>query len=173
MAPLMADVYMNYVLESKITERTDNYINVLFTDYTSGTQMFRKCKLKFFGRYVDDNIAAFENREEAQYFLSYLNSLHPNITFTMEDEVEGTLPFLDILITRHESLISTSVYRKTTHSGIYSHYSSFIAYRMEQQLIYTLVDRAWKLCSSYTLWNLEMVNLKSMMMHQMGTQRTL
>ena len=84
--------------------------------------------------------------------------------FTMETEVDGTLPFLDILITRHESEISTTVYRKTTHSGVYSHFTSFIPTRMKQQLIYTLVDRAWKLCSSYKLWHLEMANLNAMMM---------
>ena len=35
---------------------------------------------------------------------------------------------------------------------------------MKQQMIYTLVDRAWKLCSSYKLWHLEMEYLKTMMM---------
>ena len=90
MAPLMADIYMNYVLESKIIERTDKYFNVIFAGHISDTQTFGKFQLKFFGRYVDDNIAAFETREEAHNFLSYLNSLHPSIRFTMEDEVDGT-----------------------------------------------------------------------------------
>ena len=164
LAPLMADIFMNHVLESKIKERTNNHINVLFVDYNSGTQHFRQCRLKFFGRYVDDHLAVFDTPEDAQYFLTYLNSLHHKITFTMETESDSMLPFLDILITRHENNISTTVYRKTTHSGVYSHYTSFIPARMKRQLIYTLVDRAWKLCSSYELWHLEMVNLKTMMM---------
>ena len=164
LAPLMADIFMNHVLESKITDRTQQHLNVLFVNYRSGTSEFQECRLNFFGRYVDDNLAAFDNRQDAEYFLKYLNSLHSHITFTMELEIEGTLPFLDILITRGESNISTTVFRKTTHSGVYSHYTSFIPTRMKQQLIYTLVDRAWKLCSSYKLWHLEMEHLKSMMM---------
>ena len=30
-----------------------------------------------------------------------MNKCHPNIKFTMESEINNTLPYLDILITRH------------------------------------------------------------------------
>ena len=143
LVPLKADIFLNHVLESKITERTEDHINILFANYRSDTIDFRECRLEFFGRYVDDNLAGFKTKEDALYFLNYLNSLHHNITFTMETEIDGTLPFLDIHITRQQSNISTKVYRKTTHSGVYSHFTSFIPNRMKQQLIYTLVDRAW------------------------------
>ena len=36
--------------------------------------------------------------------------------------------------------------------------------RMKATLIRTLVDRAWKLCSTYALWHIEIENIKSMMM---------
>ena len=82
----------------------------------------------------------------------------------MEKEDSGTLPFLDILITRDDGGISTTIYRKKTHSGVYSHYKSFIPEKMKRSLVYTLVDRAWKICSSYNLWHVEVAHLKNMLM---------
>ena len=58
-------------------------------------------------------------------FLDHLNSLLPSIKFTMESEEDGTLPFLDTLLTRRgDGTISTSVYRKPTHTDRYLQYSS-------------------------------------------------
>ena len=42
-----------------------------------------------------------------------LNSVRPSIKFTMELEEDGKLPFLDVMVTRNEDRLVTSVYRKT------------------------------------------------------------
>ena len=52
----------------------------------------------FYRRYVDDIICIFQNHRDALMFLDYLNSGHRNIKFTVEEEHDGTLPFLDVLI---------------------------------------------------------------------------
>ncbi len=50
-------------------------------------------------------------------FHDHLNSINPSIQFTMENESDGQLPFLDILLSREEgSSISTSVHRNATHT---------------------------------------------------------
>ena len=36
---------------------------------------------KFYLRYVDDILAAFENEQDSLNFLSFLNNRHPNIKF--------------------------------------------------------------------------------------------
>ena len=82
----------------------------------------------------------------------------------MKKEDSSILPFLDILLTRDDGGISTTIYRKKTHSGVYSHYKSFIPQKMKRSLVYTLVDRAWKICSSYNLWHVEVSHLKNMLM---------
>ena len=38
-------------------------------------------------RYVDYIFSVFNSHDEAKRFFSYLNSRHPNVTFTMETEV--------------------------------------------------------------------------------------
>ena len=55
----------------------------------------------------------------------YLNSLFPSITFTVEKEQDGTLPFMDVLVSRLvDSSMMTSVYRKPTHTDSYLSYNS-------------------------------------------------
>ena len=75
-------------------------------------------------RYVDDTFCIMVT-EHVDQFLNYLNNLRPTIKFTMEQEKEGSLPFLDTLLTRgKQGNINISVYRKTTHTDRYLQYSS-------------------------------------------------
>ena len=55
----------------------------------------------------------------------HLNSIDACIHFTIEKESDGQLPFLDILLKREEDgSISTSVYRKATHTDHYLYFHS-------------------------------------------------
>ncbi len=49
-------------------------------------------------RYVDDTFAVFKDEEEIQRFYGDLNSLHPNLQFTIEHEREGKLAFFDVMV---------------------------------------------------------------------------
>ena len=71
----------------------------------------------FYKRYVDDIFCLFENQNQAELLFNYLNERHPNINFTMETEVEKKHPFLDILL-NNEKVLTTSVYRKPTYTGL-------------------------------------------------------
>ena len=121
--------------------------------------------VRCFTRYVDDILATFESPEKAQEFLAFLNSLHGNIKFTIEEEVLGKMPFLDILLIRENDRMSTTVYRKTTHSGVYAHFTSFVPFTLKLQLIRTLLHRAYEICSSYELLHAEFERIKLMMMN--------
>ncbi|KAL0280173.1 UNVERIFIED_CONTAM: hypothetical protein PYX00_001546 [Menopon gallinae] len=74
-------------------------------------------------RYVDDTFVIWPHGSETlPDFLNHLNSIHPDIQFTLEHESEGTLPFLDVLITRHpDGKLTHAVYRKPTHTDRYLH----------------------------------------------------
>ena len=54
-------------------------------------------------RYVDETFTATQ-------FLHYLNNCHANIKFTVEFEENSTIPFLDILIKRHNHTFSDDIY---------------------------------------------------------------
>ena len=61
-------------------------------------------------RYVDDTFVIWnEGRDKLLDFLEHLNSIRPSIQFTMELEEDRKLPFLDVVVTRGEDRLLTSV----------------------------------------------------------------
>ena len=74
-------------------------------------------KAKIFGRYVDDILRSVKVAETDR-LLSYVNTLHPNLEFTIWLQLNGTLPFLDMLIRQSGRTISTEWYSKPTDTGL-------------------------------------------------------
>ncbi|XP_071086306.1 uncharacterized protein [Haliotis cracherodii] len=57
--------------------------------------------------------------------LNHLNAQQPRMQFTMEEEADRQLPFLDVRVQKDsDNKLHTSVYRKPTHTGQYLHNSS-------------------------------------------------
>ena len=75
--------------------------------------------------YVDDTFVSFRSRSDALAFFDILNQLHSSLTFTIEEENNGQLPFLDVLVERCDSSFITLVYRKPTFTGLYLNWHSF------------------------------------------------
>jgi len=70
-------------------------------------------------RYVNDTLTMFDNKDNANEFLSFLNSRHDSIKFTIEFEEDNKIPFLDILLKRcPDNTLTTSAYRMKTFIGI-------------------------------------------------------
>ena len=166
LAPILADIFMNHVLEDKITRNTggNNFLDIIFNSFNN----FQQVNLKLFVRYVDDTLVAFENKNDAITFLGYLNSLHSNLKFTMEEDTDDSIPFLDLLIIRdikHDNIIETTVYRKPTHSGVFTNYISFIPHYFKAALVKTLVTRAYRLCSNWHLFHSEIRKIKALLMN--------
>ena len=102
-------------------------------------------------RYVDDTFTVFNNEKDCNTFFIQLNSLHPSLCFTYEKESNHSLPFLDVLVERHDSEFLTSVYRKPTFTGQYLRWNSFSPQKRKINLIGTLVHRAFMICSKIKL----------------------
>ena len=90
--------------------------------------------VKFYRRYVDDIFCLFEKEDLVQTFLGFLNIQHPNLNFTIEKEHVKQFPYLDILNTRSDRLI-TSVYRKSTFAGLLQNYNSSVPFTCKKGLI--------------------------------------
>ena len=109
-------------------------------------------KLKALGviswhRYVDDVFAVVENDTCHLNILDILNSIHKNIDFTIEEEQNNSLPFLDALVRRTNDGFKTKLYQKSTFTGVYLNWTSLTSRKYKISLIYCLMDRLWKLCS--------------------------
>ena len=66
----------------------------------------------------------------------------PDIQFTMEKEQNLPLPFLDVLVIRHDKTLCTQVYRKPTHTDRYLHFDFHHPQHQKLAVTKTLHDRA-------------------------------
>ncbi|KFD45899.1 hypothetical protein M513_13237 [Trichuris suis] len=128
LSPVLAEVFMEHLEGKAFSEGDKNILPRLFK------------------RYVDDIFVMLESGKE-EAFLNYLNSLFPDtISFTIEKEMSGKLPFLDPLIIRTSGQLKTTVYRKPTHSNRHLHFSSHHPRAVMKGIIRDMVKRALDLC---------------------------
>ena len=66
----------------------------------------------------------------------------------MEEETDGAIPFLEVLVKKNEGSLSTSVYRKPAHTDRYLHFSSHHHPRVKAGIALCLRDRAEKTCGA-------------------------
>ena len=60
------------------------------------------------------------------------------MSFSFEQEVNGTLSFLDVKVSQQQGKFVTTVYRKPTFSGVYVLFDSFLPTDYKVGMIYTL-----------------------------------
>ncbi len=124
----------------------------------------KKCPKQFhpeyYNRYMDDTFLLFASESHVKKFFRYINSRHVSMSFTYEVEGNDKLAFLDVLVTRIDGAFSTSLYRKPTFSGLYTHYESYMPDTYRKGLIYTLLHRAFVLCNSWIGFHEEVKFLK-------------
>ena len=79
---------------------------------------------KYYRHYVDDILLLFKAKDHVKKFFCYMNSHHPNIKFTCEEENDNKISFLDISVTQTENKFTTSIFHKKTFSGVYLNFRS-------------------------------------------------
>jgi len=110
---------------------------------------------EFYKRYVDDTLSIMPNFETAEAFLSSLNESHPSVSFTMKLGKHSKLPFLGTKIRKCNGRLETRVYRKPTDTGLLLHYKSQVDDRYKKSLLKTMLDRAFKMSSTWQRFHLE------------------
>ena len=131
LGPVLANIFVGFC-ESRLKERCEHW-----------PLMYK--------RFVDDTFSVFVKRERALNFFRELNDIHPALKFTMEEESEGKLPFMDVLVERCDGKLVRSVYRKPTFTGQYVRWDSFAPTDQKISVLKSLVSRAKKICSSSRL----------------------
>ena len=93
-------------------------------------------------RFVDDTFV-INKAEHSQDLFQHINNQDPHIQFTVEPTQQGSLPFLDTLVTiQPDNTLSTSVYRKPTHTDQYLHWDSNHHITAKHSVYSTLAHRA-------------------------------
>ena len=139
LAPVLANIFMGHYEKIWI----ENYSGI---------------KPEIYKRYVDDIFCLFKNEADALSFFEYLNKQHVNIKFTYEKEIEGKLCFLDVLIKNvNTQTFETSIFRKSTFTGLLTNFLSFAPMFYKVALIKTLINRLYYICNN---WKIFYENLK-------------
>ena len=98
---------------------------------------------QFWGCYADDTMVII-NRCEIENITNHIKALHPAIIkFTIEREVNGQLPILDVRVIREtDGTLSFQVYWKPTSTNQYLNFSFHHPMQHKLGVIRTLVERA-------------------------------
>ena len=109
-----------------------------------------------------DNTFVIHKEINKQGFLQHINSVDSAIKLTVEDNKEdGSIPFLDTIV-KPEAVgsLSTTVYRKPTHTDQYLQWDSHHNLSATFSVSNTLSHRAKTVCSSPELLQQEMEHLR-------------
>ncbi|BHF83033.1 hypothetical protein SprV_0802617400 [Sparganum proliferum] len=117
-------------------------------------------------RYVDNTFVIL-HRDAKDNFKRELDSVFPQIQFTMEEETNAVLSFLDVQVSRQEDgILQTGVFRKATDTEKILHYNSNHPLSHKRSCVRTLFHRihthrnteAENLRECKTLWHLFLAN---------------
>ncbi|KFD46962.1 hypothetical protein M513_12152 [Trichuris suis] len=99
LSPVLAEIFMEHLEDRAFSEANQEILP------------------RRFKRYVDDIFVLIQSGRE-DTFLNFLNGLFPGtISFTIEKEVSGKLPFLDSLEIRSPDRFKTTVYSSVSQGG--------------------------------------------------------
>ena len=114
-------------------------------------------------RYVDDTLTVL-GKDRVDGFLQHLNSQQSTIRFTMEIEKDNTIHFLDTSVSRDSNgLLTTTVYRKPTHTDQYLAYDSHHPQSVKRGIVECLYDLAKHLTSKPSTISEEKKHLSSVL----------
>ncbi len=98
--------------------------------------------ITFYRRFVDD-ILAFVPENKIDELLTAFNKYHPKLKFTIEEEKDRSIKFLDMTLTRDEfGNITTKWYRKEIASGRYLHFQGHNPVTHKRNVVSAITDRA-------------------------------
>ena len=130
LAPVLANIFMGFHESKWLNEYNLN-------------------KPKFHFRYVDDILAAFDNK-------------HQNIKFTIEKKKNHSIAFLDIVISGiNNQNLTLQTYYKSTFTGLLLNFKSFTSFLYQISLIKCLIDRSFKICNNWNSFHNDIEKIKS------------
>ena len=106
---------------------------------------------EFCKKYVDDIFFQLQQLS-LQHFK---NDCHPSTSSQWRSQKNNKLPFVGIMIEKRGCHLSTSVYRKPADTGLILHYQNHVDQWYKKCLLKTMLNRAYRLSSSWKLFTNE------------------
>ena len=109
---------------------------------------------KIYYRYMDDIVKNIK-RQHCDLKLQETNNLHGSLKFTMEQEINGELPVLDMKIIHNLETgeLSSTWYFKHTDTGLIMNFHALAPKRYKRSVVTGFVHRIYRACSSWQLFH--------------------
>ena len=142
LAPVLANIFMGFYESKWVNEYNLN-------------------KPKFYFRYVDDILVAFDQEQDSLNFLNFLNKRHPNIKFTKEKQTNHSIAFLNVFISGiNNQNLTLQTYHKWTYTGLLLNFKSFASFSYKISLSKCLIGRSFKICNNWNSFHNDIENIK-------------
>jgi hypothetical protein len=106
-------IAMGYPISSKIAEIYLQYLENIYIKHWLDSK-----EILFYKSYVDDILILYDQREiDDQMILQKINGVDKNLQFKRLTDINNTMNYLDILISRDSKGITIRLYRKPTKIG--------------------------------------------------------
>ena len=132
-----------------------------------------ECKPSYYKRYVDNIFVIFESETQVELFKNFMNTCHPKMKFTFEKEKNNCFNFLDVKVIREDNVFTTSVYRKPSFSGVYTHFDSYMPLSYKFSLVSTIIFRSFTICSDMPKFHQEICKIKDIFIKNGYSERFL
>jgi hypothetical protein len=104
---MIAEIYLQHIEETYMKHRIESK------------------DIIYYNRYVDDIIIIFDHsKTDETEITSNMNNISKHLEFKATTEVNKSINYLDLTITRNTNKIKLGVYRKPTNANITIHYTS-------------------------------------------------
>jgi len=115
-------------------------------------------------RYIDDIFLVIDNVQDLEKLKKNFeeNSI---LQFTYELETKKQIPFLDTLVSRTNSELTTTVFRKETSSSECLNYHSYCPLRYKTGVINNFLHRAYAICSTWELFSIELERIQQLLVN--------
>ncbi|XP_071122593.1 uncharacterized protein [Mytilus edulis] len=153
-APTYATLVMGF-LEDKMYQQVESEFDTAFKVYV-------KSEWK---RFLDDCFIILNKSHNLEKFHSLINTLHPSIKFTIESS-EQRLPFLDILILKNGTTLTTDIYYKKTDTHQYLNFHSCHPSHTKRNIPFCLARRVCTIVSDDFTKELRLNELKVFLKEQ-------
>ena len=118
-------------------------------------------KPKFYLRYFDDILTAFDNEQDSLDLLNFLSDRHPNIKFTTEKQISHSIAFLDVFISGiNNQNLTLRTYHKLTYTGLLLNFKSFSSFSYKISLIKCLMDRSFKIFNNWNYFHNDIESIR-------------
>ena len=113
-------------------------------------------------RYMDEILRDISS-DDIDDKLVEINNLHPSLKFTIEREVDSSIPFLDMRITRSGDTLQSTWYTKPTDTGLTMNYHALAPTRYKKSVVIGFIHQIFYACSSWKTFHESLVKAKSIL----------